>query len=164
MMQRRLLVSAALSAFIFLAGCANTAKQLTASNNDNYWSGRISVQVLDTPPQSTSGSFELSGSPDSGEMVLLNPLGYIVARVQWAPGQATLTQGQQKKHAPSLDALTQELVGTPLPIAVLFDWLRGTPTQASGWSADLNTQGKVTAQRTSPLPAANLRIVLDSTR
>ena len=123
----------------------------------------MSVQVQSAPPQTTSGSFELSGSPDNGALVLLTPLGNIAARVQWAPDNASITQGKQTKQADSLDALTQDLLGTSLPIAALFDWLNGTATQAQGWSADLadHADGKIVAHRTTPLPEASLRIVLD---
>ncbi len=123
----------------------------------------MSVQVQSAPPQTTSGSFELSGSPGNGALVLLTPLGNIAARVQWAPDSASITQGNQTRQADSLDALTQDLLGTSLPIAALFDWLNGMATQAQGWSADLadHADGKIVAHRTTPLPEASLRIVLD---
>ena len=123
----------------------------------------MSVQVGGAQPQTTSGSFELSGSPSQGELVLLNPLGNIVARVQWTAQQASVTQGQQTRQAGSLDELTQELMGTSLPIAALFDWLQGKPTPALGWEADLSAhgEGKITAQRLFPQPEASLRIVLE---
>ena len=123
----------------------------------------MSVQVAGAQPQTTSGSFELSGSPSQGELVLLNPLGNIVARVQWTAQQASVTQGQQTRQAGSLDELTQELMGTSLPIAALFDWLQGKPTPAQGWEADLSAhgEGKITAQRLFPQPEASLRIVLE---
>ena len=146
-----------------LAGCAQPARQLTAATADRYWSGRMSVQVQSTPPQTTSGSFELSGSADAGELILINPLGSIVARVEWNRQQASITQNAHTTHAESLSQLTEDLLGTALPIHALFDWLHGTATQAQGWSADLSAHaaGKITAQRTSPLPEASLRIVLD---
>ena len=124
--QRRHLCLAAAGAALLpmLSACSTAARQLEAAPGATYWSGRMSVQVLDSPPQSTSGSFELSGSPASGELVLLNPLGNIVARVQWSPGQASAQQGTQTRQASSLDELTQSLLGTSLPIAALFDWLR----------------------------------------
>lgn len=123
----------------------------------------MSVLVSDPQPQSTSGSFELSGSPANGELVLLNPLGNIVARVRWAAQQASITQGTQTRQAGSLDELTQELLGTSLPIAALFDWLQGIATRTQGWEADLSASGdgKIIAQRISPQPQASLRIVLD---
>ena len=155
--------AAGASLLVMLAGCANPARQLAPADAASYWSGRMSVQVQESPPQTTSGSFELSGSPAVGELVLLNPLGNIVARVRWDQAQASVTQNNRTRQADSLDALIQELLGTSLPIAALFDWLQGKNTQASGWQADLANRdnGKIVAQRLSPLPEAMLRIVLD---
>jgi outer membrane lipoprotein LolB len=146
-----------------LTGCANPVRQLTPTTDTSYWSGRMSVHVLDSPPQTTSGSFELQGNADNGELVLLTPLGNIVARVQWDASHAKITQGSQTRQADSLDSLIQDLLGTNLPIAALFDWLNGQETRTQGWSADLSARsnGKILAHRTSPLPEASLRIVLD---
>ncbi|MGF6214027.1 outer membrane lipoprotein LolB [Comamonas sp. 4034] len=151
------------TALALLAGCATPQRQLTPAAGAGYWSGRMSVQVQTAPPQTTSGSFELSGSPRQGELVLLNPLGNIVARVHWTAEQASVTQGNTVREKASLDELTEELLGANLPIAALFDWLQGRNTPAAGWQADLDafSDGKITAQRTSPLPEASLRIVLE---
>ncbi|WP_233464529.1 outer membrane lipoprotein LolB [Comamonas odontotermitis] len=154
---------AAGTALALLEGCATPQRQLTPPAGAGYWSGRMSVQVQSAPPQSTSGSFELSGNPQQGELVLLNPLGNIVARVHWSAEQASVTQGNTVREKASLDELTEELLGTSLPIAALFDWLQGRNTLTQGWQADLDAfnDGKITAQRTSPLPEASLRIVLE---
>jgi outer membrane lipoprotein LolB len=162
--RRQICLAIAGTSLLVLAGCSTAARQLEAAPGKSYWSGRMSVQVLDSPPQTTSGSFELSGSPAAGELVLLNPLGNIVARVQWSPGQASAQQGTQTRQASSLDELTQTLLGTSLPIAALFDWLQGKPTVAAGWQADLQArdEGKILARRSDPLPEASLRIVLDA--
>ena len=123
----------------------------------------MSVQVQSAPPQNTSGSFELSGNAENGQLILLTPLGNIAARVQWNATNASVTQGNQTRQADSLDALTQELLGTSLPVTALFDWIQGRATQAQGWSADLTSHadGKILAIRSTPLPEASLRIVLD---
>ena len=162
--RRQICLAIAGASLMVLTGCSTAARQLEAATGKSYWSGRMSVQVLDSPPQTTSGSFELSGSPAAGELVLLNPLGNIVARVQWSPGQASAQQGTQTRQASSLDELTQTLLGTSLPIAALFDWLQGKPTVAAGWQADLQArdEGKILARRSDPLPEASLRIVLDA--
>lgn len=161
--RRRLCTALAAGATLLLGGCATPQRQLTSTAGTGYWSGRMSVQVQSAPPQTTSGSFELSGNPRQGELVLLNPLGNIVARVHWTAEQASVTQGNTVREKASLDELTQELLGTSLPIAALFDWLQGRNTPAQGWQAELDafSDGKITAQRTSPLPEASLRIVLE---
>jgi outer membrane lipoprotein LolB len=55
------------------------------------------------------------------------------------------------------------VTGTPLPIAALFDWLQGRATEVPGWHVDLSqvAQGRLRAQRTSPPPAADLRVAFD---
>jgi outer membrane lipoprotein LolB len=162
--RRQICLASAGAGLLVLAGCSTAARQLEAAPGQSYWSGRMSVQVQQSTPQNTSGSFELSGNRDAGELVLLNPLGNIVARVQWSPGQASAQQGTQTRQASSLDELTQDLLGTSLPIAALFDWLQGKPTVAAGWQADLDarSEGRILARRTDPLPEASLRIVLDA--
>lgn len=125
------------------------------------WSGRLAVQVDSTPPQSFSAGFDLSGSPEAGELALTSPLGNTLATVRWAPGMAELQQGEQITRRPSLDELSAELGGTPLPVTALFAWLRGQALSANGWEADLSRQpeGRINARRASPAPVAELRII-----
>lgn len=141
-----------------LAACA--APRATAPGEAS-WSGRLAVQVDSTPPQSFSAGFELSGSPETGELALTSPLGNTLATVRWAPGMAELQQGEQITRRSSLDELSTELGGTPLPVTALFAWLRGQALSASGWEADLSRQpeGRINARRASPTPAAELRII-----
>ena len=163
MYSRRFFCATGCAALVALSGCASPTRQLNPATDTGYWSGRMSVQVQSAPPQSTSGSFELSGNAANGALVLLTPLGNIAARVQWSATKASITQGNQTRQADSLDALTQDLLGANLPISALFDWLNGHATQAQGWTADLSAHasGKILAYRNSPLPEASLRIVLD---
>jgi outer membrane lipoprotein LolB len=63
----------------------------------------------------------------------------------------------------NLDAMAVELTGTSLPMAALFDWLHGIPSQSSGWEPDLKEfdQGRISARRIQPAPLASIRVVLD---
>ena len=127
------------------------------------WSGRLVIQVLNDPPESLSASFELQGSAQTGQMILLSPIGTSLARLQWQPGMASLEQGQQQVQSASLEQLAARLTGTELPIAALFEWLAGRSADAPGWQIDLSSreQGRITAERTRPAPITRLRIVLD---
>ena len=127
------------------------------------WTGRLGLQVHSLPPQSVSVGFELTGSPQAGELALTSPLGNTLATVRWAPGQAELQRGGQVMRRDSLDELTTELGGTALPVAALFAWLRGQPEAAAGWEADLSRQpeGRINARRLTPEPAAELRIIFE---
>lgn len=126
-----------------------------------FWSGRLALQVASEPPHSLSAGFDLSGSPEVGQLVFNTPLGTTLATVSWQPGLAELQQGTRITRRESLSALTAELGGSALPVAALFAWLRGTPEQAEGWVVDLSrhADGRITAQRHQPAPAAELRIV-----
>ena len=63
----------------------------------------------------------------------------------------------------SVDALMAQATGAAVPMSALFAWLDGTNANVSGWSADLSrrAEGRITAKRSQPSPAADLRVVLD---
>ena len=151
----------ALSSVLLAAGCATP--RMTPMDANAYWSGRMAIQVLKDPPESLSAGFELQGSALAGEMVLLSPIGTTLARLEWTPQGARLTQGQQQVDSPSLQRLGARLTGTELPIAALFEWLAGHPAEAPGWQVDLSAhaQGRISAERREPSPGAVLRIALD---
>lgn len=95
------------------------------------FSGKLSVQI---PPQAGqrvaqggSGSFELLGDASQGLLELSTPTGSLLARVRWTPTSVSLEQPQEQRSYGSLDALTLELLGESVPVAALFDWLRGQP-------------------------------------
>ena len=110
--------------------------------------------------QSFSALFELEGSEDQGELILLSPLGNTLGKLKWSAEGATLQTGQQQQASHSLDALLTQVTGEAIPIKAIFDWLRGIETNAAGWVADLSAlpQGRITAQRSDPKPKAILRI------
>ncbi len=144
-----------------LAGCATPP----GSRDDppHNWSGRLAVQVHSTPPQSLTAGFELNGSSEVGELRLHSPLGTTLAIIRWRPGMAQLQRGSEWTEADSLNALSEQLLGTDVPVVALFNWLEGRSTEVPGWQADLSriTEGRLSAVRQSPLPSAELRLVLD---
>ena len=50
---------------------------------DEYWSGRLSLQVHSEPAQSFAASFELKGQPGQGELKLISPLGSVLGVLRW---------------------------------------------------------------------------------
>ncbi len=141
-----------------LSGCATP--QRTVLPGEEVWSGRLAMTVQSDPPQSFSAGFDLSGSAQAGELQLTSPLGTSLATVVWRPGSAEMRQGGEVRRRGSLDELTAELSGTPVPVAALFGWLRGHADVVPGWQADLSRQseGRITASRFAPQPAAELRV------
>lgn len=155
-----------LSAAAWLSGCA-IAPRVPDDPALPRWSGRLAVQVDAEPRQSVSAAFDLRGSAERGELSLLTPIGSTAALLRWSPGHAQLREeGGATQEFPSLEALIDRVLGTSVPVAALFDWLRGTATSVAGWQADLSrhAQGRVVARRDAPGPAAVLRIVLDDPR
>lgn len=142
-----------------LAGCATSRPE--AARDPSFWSGRLALTVHSEPPQSYSAGFELRGGPAAGELQLTSPLGTVLASVHWSAQGAELRQGAQVTRRTSLDELTTDVGGTPLPVAALFGWLQGQAAEADGWSADLSrhADGRVLARRLQPLPTAELRLV-----
>jgi outer membrane lipoprotein LolB len=153
------LIAAGLAAALLLSACA--APRPPGAVGEAFWSGRLALRLESTPPQSFSAGFDLRGSAQAGELQLNSPLGTTLASVRWSPQGAELRQGGQFERRDSLDELTTEISGTALPVVALFGWLRGDSTVAAGWTVDLSqqSQGRITARRTSPLPSAELRLL-----
>jgi outer membrane lipoprotein LolB len=154
-----------LLAAVLVSGCASapprTAEAVSADSGP--WSGRMALQVEDSQSQSFSAGFQLKGDARTGELTLFNPLGGMMALLDWQPGSATLRTGGEPRQFASVDSLVAQVVGEPIPVAALFDWLRGLDTHVAGWRADLSqlAQGRLSAKRLQPAPEADLRLVFE---
>ncbi|MGV3572531.1 MAG: lipoprotein insertase outer membrane protein LolB [Ramlibacter sp.] len=148
--------------FAALAGCA-TPPRGAVEPGVQIWTGRLALSVQANPPQAFSAGFELKGAPATGELTLFNPLGGTLAVLAWTPGAATLKSSDGVRQFASVEALASEVTGAELPVAALFDWLAGKATQVAGWQADVSgvASGRLRAQRSTPAPAADLRIAFD---
>lgn len=147
-----------------IAGCAHkTSHGDTNDAEKKTWTGRISLQIQTDPPQAFFAGFELNGNPTRGELSLTSPVGSVLGIMRWSPDQAVLESGSGVKRFASVDALLAQTTGAAIPVAALFDWLKGVNTRLSGWSADLSrlNLGRIVATRDEPAPPARLRIVLD---
>ena len=145
---------------LWLAGCAQP--QPKPDTEEDAWSGRLALQVEGQASQSFSALFELRGNERNGGLVLTSPLGNRLAQLDWQDGHAQLVSAQETRTSDSLDALLQDVTGTRLPVAALFNWLQGTLATAPGWRADLSglADGRLIAHRDDPAPQATLRIAL----
>ncbi len=148
---------------LLLGACAQLPRSPRPASSD-LWSGRLSLRVQSDPPQSLSAAFELKGTADQGELRLSTPLGTTLLSARWTANEALLDAGNQTQRYANIDTLVQQTTGASLPVGGLFDWLRGQPSQADGWVADLSrhASGRISARRLLPAPVAELRIVLDA--
>jgi outer membrane lipoprotein LolB len=157
-----MLVGLASSAFL-VSSCASTPSTANSQAQTDEWAGRISLQIQSEPAQAFFAGFELRGNAERGELTLSSPIGNTLGLMRWSPGQATLATGGEIKNYNSADELLEKSTGAAIPLSALFDWLHGTNTALSGWTADLSRQpdGRIDATRRLPVPLTQLRIVLN---
>jgi outer membrane lipoprotein LolB len=163
-------------ALLVLAGCASVTPP---AGEAPPLAGRLAVTVAaqpSSPARSASTQFELQGNADRGRLVLTSPLGTTLARASWQPGaaEADTGRGNIERHT-SLDALAQSLLGEPLPLAALVEWLHGRPWNGAphtlrpsgfeqlGWQIDTSRRadGVLLAARAAA-PAITVRALLDA--
>lgn len=156
-MSARLLLAGVLLAL--LSACATPPREPVVPG-EVFWQGRLALRVDSQPPQSLSAGFELRGNAQQGELALSSPLGQVLAVADWGAQGARLRQGGTERRYASVDDMTTELTGTPLPLAALYDWLQGKADAPAGWEVDLSghAEGRLVARRMAPPPAAELRL------
>ena len=130
--------AASLLASLVMAGCASVPPGATPVGE--ALSGRLAVRVEGAEgvaPRSENAAFELQGGPQAGRLNLATPLGSVIAQARWAPGSVVLATPQGERSFADLDALTREVLGESVPVAALFDWLRGRPWPGASSTASI---------------------------
>ncbi len=150
----RLGASAGLAALL-LAGCA-TPQKISSTE-------RAGDTALQAAPFERTGRFALNVSYgngqrdalqggfawlDSGKRLVLdlaNPMGSTLARVEVTPGRAIVTRSDgSTQEAADADGLVDMVLGSPLPVSGLRDWLRGRTGQGGSVSnLEKNSQGQL---------------------
>lgn len=169
-----LLASVSLS----IAGCAVVPGPGDAPLSGEALSGRLAVKVdgdAHAAERSVSAGFVLQGDARIGKLNLATPLGSVLAQARWSPGLVALVTPQGERRFADLDALTREVIGESLPVAAMFDWLRGRPWPGApatandvgfeqlGWLVDLthfDAAAAIDARRLSP-PAVTVKARMD---
>ena len=173
-------LAVALHAALAVSACAFVARGEAPALNEPL-SGRIAVRIEAHDTQaarSETAGFELSGEAQAGQLKLSTPLGSTLAQSRWSPDSVVLATPQGERRFVDLDALTRELLGESVPVAALFDWLRGRPWLGApstktaapaepgfvqlGWTVSLAgfSKGWVVARRDGA-PAVTVRVKLD---
>lgn len=159
----------------WIGGCASRPK----SASTDVISGRLAVQVAahgTVQARQLSSIFELRGDSEAGELDLLSPLGTMVVQARWRPELVEVATSEGTRRFGSLSTLARQVLGEPIPLEALADWLRARPWSGlphaetesgfdqSDWQVDLRRAGEgfITIQRLSPSPAVTLRARLDA--
>ncbi|MFM7460719.1 MAG: outer membrane lipoprotein LolB [Burkholderiales bacterium] len=85
-------------------------------------SGRLSVRVGD---RLDSVRIEWTREGNKEFINFFSPFGSQLAQVSASSEGATLVRGDQTEYAPTVGALTQSLLGTPIDTALLARWVQG---------------------------------------
>ena len=165
-------------ALCLVQACSTTPRVAPGDEATPPLTGRLGVQIDATAQQaarSFSAAFTLRGDPGQGQLDLLSPLGTVMAQARWRPGRVVLTTPQGQTEYPDLDALTRQVLGESVPVAALFDWLKGRPWpdapstawphdgfEQLGWQVDLAhlDQAHIQARRAGE-PVVTVRALLD---
>lgn len=117
--------AACLAAAALVSACATS----TLPPPDRSYAGRFSATTtLGEQRENVSGRFTLEIRGQQQMLDLASPLGTTVARIEVAPSGARATGAQmQEVRGPDADALTRQLLGWPLPVSGLADWIAGRP-------------------------------------
>jgi outer membrane lipoprotein LolB len=133
---RSVLRAATVLLFLALAGCKTMqpAGPAWTYRDTIDIGGRFTTQYEQNgKPQSISGSFEWSQTPQKTVVTLLSPLGQTVATITSTAQGATLTQADHPpKSAANVDTLFAETLGWPLPVSNLREWMQGQVTDDEG--------------------------------
>lgn len=136
---------------IWLAGCAIQQPADVSGSPDlalanrlaavTHWqfSGKLAVR---TPEQSDSAQIAWKQDDKRFDIRLSGPAGLKAAHIYGMPGDVDFEQGDHHASADSVEALSEQLVGWPLPADELTWWLRGIPAaSARVQSAAYTTEG-----------------------
>jgi outer membrane lipoprotein LolB len=178
-----------LAAFMSLvvAACA-TLPPTTGGIN---YTGRFALAIDGANRHETaSGRFALTVDQSDVTLDLSTPLGTTVARIQSGPAGARLTVpsagGLRTEQGPDADALSLQVLGWPLPVSGISDWIEGRPVPSrpyrlgpgeagaeqldqDGWTIHFDPRGPdgrirrldMKRPQQGDAPAVSLRVVLD---
>lgn len=113
---------------VLAAGCAAPGAISPASDSAFQRTGRFALSV-NTPAgtqDAVQGGFAWLDTGRTLTLDLANPLGSTLARVTVKDGVAMLEHSNgAQEYAPHADALVEKVLGSPVPVSGLRDWLRG---------------------------------------
>ena len=140
----RLLCCSLLLISALLSGCVNHLALKTVQRSAQYdapfsFNGRVAIK---RGPDNSSAGLRWVHNPeeDEDEILILEPLGRIIARIHRDEQGATLEAQGRFYVSQDVESLTQQVLGWTLPLPGLTHWIVGVP--AKGSSADVQRDAK----------------------
>lgn len=143
----RIIRALACLAVALTAGCADLQKVAPDDKVVFELAGRIAMRYRD---EAASGNLVWRHARESDELLLTTPIGNSLARVVRSGDAVTLTTANGEEHrAGDAETLTARVLGFPLPLAGLADWVRGRPVDGPAVESARNPQGRIETLRQS---------------
>ena len=128
-MRRRLMAGGLALATALVAGCVSPPRIQGAAQGPSFdRTGRfaLAVEHRGGEQDAVQGGFAWRDTAGGQRLDLANPLGNTLARIDLQPGKAVLTRTNGTvEAAPDPDALVEQVLGSPIPVAGLRYWLQG---------------------------------------
>lgn len=186
--RRRLMAGGLAAAVAMLAGCASPPSIEGAADGPSFDRGgrfALLVEHRGGKQDAVQGGFAWRDTAAGQRLDLANPLGNTLARIDVQPGRALLTRSDgTTETAADPDALVEQVLGSPIPVGGLRDWLRGRlapgPSEhvekgadgrlsrfaQNGWRVELSRYDELgprllRLRRTEPARDISLRLVID---
>jgi len=186
--RRRLIAGGLAAAMAVLAGCASPPSIEGVAEGPSFDRGgrfALLVEHRDGKQDAVQGGFAWRDTAGGQRLDLANPLGNTLARIDVQPGRALLTRSDGTTEAAAdPDALVEQVLGSPIPVGGLRDWLRGRlapgPSEhvekdadgrlsrfaQNGWRVELSRYDELgprllRLRRTEPARDISLRLVID---
>jgi outer membrane lipoprotein LolB len=143
--------AAALLCAAFLAACTHVEIKPPQGALEFSLSGRIAARY---GGESFTGNIRWRHARDGDELLISAPTGQGVAQIV-RQGEAVLlkTAEPREYRANDAEALTERVLGFPVPIQGLADWVRGRPSpdlESRGWKVEYqerDPEGRPTRMR-----------------
>lgn len=136
---------------LFLSGCASlyshpvpAALPVQLESASFALNGRISINYQG---ERNSAGLHWKHQIYSDEVLLLAPLGQIVARITSDAQHATLDQGEQHFQANDVEILMAQVLGWHLPLGGLHYWVLGLPANDSPAQIERDEYGRISVLR-----------------
>lgn len=113
---------------VLIAGCAAPGKIAPDTDTAFQRTGRFAVTVKEFSgmQDAVQGGFAWRDTGSVLTLDLANPLGSTLARVTVQDGMALLRHANgAEEYAPDADSLVEKVLGSPVPVTGLRDWLHG---------------------------------------
>jgi outer membrane lipoprotein LolB len=129
---------------VLVAACAQLpSRPATESLGGFELTGRVAVRH---GGESANGRVQWRHSDADDDLLITNPLGQGVARIERTGSEVTLTTSDGRRaSAADAASLTEEVLGWRLPLEGLPDWVRGRPREGAPAQVQRNDAGQLSS-------------------